>query len=145
MPDMTSGFVHESPAYWDSDKARIVGGAPEGVFDFADQHEGDLVPGDWWHVEQDGKIVGYGWMDTVWGDAEVLVAVDPEARGSGIGTSIMDHLEQEARARGLNHLYNVIPDGHPDPTTLGRWLAKRGFSPSEDGRVLRRIVRRQLP
>ncbi len=142
---MTLSWNHESPAYWDASKARIVGSAPEGVFNFDNQSEGDLVAGDWWRAENDGKVVGYGWMDTVWGDAEVLVAVDPTAQNQGVGTFIMDRLEDEARARGLNHLYNVIPSAHPDPTSLGGWLAKRGFSPSEDGRVLRRIVRRKLP
>ena len=140
---MSFEWIHENPARWDDDKQRIVGAS--NFFDFGRYSLGALLPGDWWRVENGGKVVGYGWMDATWGDAEVLLAVAESERRSGVGTFVMDRLEQEARARGLNHLYNVIPSAHPDPAALGSWLAKRGFSPSEDGRVLRRIVRRKAP
>ncbi len=76
----------------------------------------------------------------MWGDAEVLLAVDPARQGHGVGTFIMDHLEDEARARGLNQLYNAVLPTHPDREELTRWLEKRAFKPSEDGAVLRRVV-----
>ncbi len=138
---MSLSWKHESPARWDADKARVLGDAPKGVFSFTDKSEGELIGNDWWRIERDGKVIGYGWMDAVWGDAEVLLAVQADARGSGVGTFVMDHLETEAATRGLNHLYNVIPPAHPEPQKLRGWLEKRGFAPSEDGKVLRRIVK----
>lgn len=137
-------WTHESPAYWDADKLRIVGGAKDGIFDskvYGQYKEGDLIAGEWWRVEKDGSTVGYGWMDTTWGDAEILLAVDSARQKSGVGTFIMDHLEKEAVARGLNHLYNVVRPTHPDAAELTAWLKGRRFEPSEDGKLLRRVVK----
>ena len=143
---MTKQWIHESPAYWDAAKAAIVGGATPGTFaaHYESRKIGDLLPGDWWRAEENGKTLGFGWMDITWGDAEVLLAVLPGLRGSGVGTSILDHLEDEAAERGLHYLYNVVPVRHPDPDQLRAWLEKRNFKRGEeDGRLLRAVVRRR--
>ncbi|RMG96014.1 MAG: N-acetyltransferase [Deltaproteobacteria bacterium] len=137
----TLTWIREEPPVWDDDKERIVGGTPDGTFEGLDFEAGALVPGDWWRVEQNGKVVGYGWMDTSWGgDAQILLAVAPEARGRGIGTWILDRLEDEARARDLCYIFNTIPPRHPDPEGLAAWLKERGFVPSPHDRLLRRRV-----
>ena len=133
-------WTHESPARWDADKQRIVGDAPPGVFSIGPFRTGDVLAGDWWRVEDAGRVVGYGWMDYSWGDAEVLLAVDPAARRSGAGTFILDRLEEEAAGRGINYLYNVVPDAHPDRAGLESWLRRRGFAPSQEGGLLKRTV-----
>ena len=73
--EVLSWSKEESPR-WDADKKRIVGSMPKGVFDvrYAELAEGDVVPGEWWRVEDDGAVVGFGWLDIVWGDAEILLA-----------------------------------------------------------------------
>ncbi len=140
---MALNWIHEDgPARWDDDKQRIVGEAPAGTFDGIKYGKGDLVAGDWWRAEEDGKVVGYGWMDTVWGDAQILLAVDDGARGHGIGTFILDHLESEAREQGLNYLFNVVPPEHPDPAGIKAWLTKRGFASSQEDRQDDRLSRR---
>jgi GNAT superfamily N-acetyltransferase len=139
---MSLEWIHENPPYWDEDKAAIVGNAPTGIFDFAAYGKGDMVPGEWWRVEEDGAILGYGWMDTTWGDAEILLAVDPAHRNRGVGTFILDRLETAAGERGLNYLYNQVRDTHPDPEGITKWLEQRGFAISHDDRLLRRSVKR---
>lgn len=140
---MSLSWIRERSATWDEEKRRIVGGAAPGTFDsrYARIPIGALVPGEWWRVEDDGRTVGYGWMDVNWGDAEVLLATDVEARGRGVGTFIVEHLEDEARARGLNYLTNMVRPTHPEGARVSAWLAARGFVPSEDGRMLRAVVR----
>lgn len=140
---MSLDWIRESPARWDADKARIVGSADIGIFDsrYARCTEGALVPGEWWRVEDSGRVVGYGWLDTVWGDAEILLATDAGERGRGVGTFTLDHLEAEARARGLNYLYNLVRPTHPRPRELTAWLERRGFRADEDGRLLRAVVK----
>lgn len=135
-------WIQESPPYWDADKARIVGGAGPGIFDASLTHRehGSLLPDDWWRVEADGKTVGYGWMDVTWGDAEILLAVDPAARGRGVGTFILERLEIEARYRGLHYIYNVVSGTHPLHDEVTQWLRARCFSASEDGKLLRAVV-----
>ncbi len=135
-------WIHESPSYWDANKTRIVAGAKAGIFEpsLVDRAEGTLLPNDWWRVEEDGKTVGYGWMDITWGDAEILLAVSSESRGHGVGTFILDRLEAEARERGLHYIYNTISATHPQHDEVSQWLTKRHFSASEDGKLLRAIV-----
>jgi N-acetylglutamate synthase-like GNAT family acetyltransferase len=147
---MCMGFdwIRENPARWDHGKARIVGGTAAGVFDerYRKCADGDLVPAEWWRVEEGGRVIGYGWLDVSWGDAEVLLATDVEHRTRGVGTFILDRLEEEARKRGLNYLYNVVRPTHPRGDDVRAWLSKRGFSVSQDGRLARSVIRAsQMP
>jgi GNAT superfamily N-acetyltransferase len=130
------------PAYWDSTKARILGTAPPITLQPAWRayREGALLPGDWWRAEKDGCTLGYGLMDTTWGDAEIYVVVAPEHRGTGVGTAILQHLEREARSRGLNYLYNTIDSEHPDRDAVAKWLRGRRFFALESGRLYRCVV-----
>lgn len=136
---MAHEWIHENPAYWDRSKEMLVGGAEPGIFELGARSVGDVAPGDWWRVERGGTIVAYGWMDVNWGDAEILLAVAPDARRAGVGTFVLDMLESEARARGLNYLYNVVRPTHPDRERMTAWLVARRFRPADDG-VLKRAV-----
>jgi GNAT superfamily N-acetyltransferase len=139
-------WIQESPPYWDAHKARIVGGAGHGIFEpsLIDRPLGAMLPNDWWRVEASGTTVGYGWMDITWGDAEILLAVEPAARGQGVGTFILEHLELEARIRGLHYIYNVVRGTHPLHDEVTQWLQARCFTASEDGKLLRAIVQPAL-
>lgn len=139
---MTLEWLAESPPYWDEAKARIVGGAPAGALHLPRVSPGDLLPGEWWRVEDRGATVGYGWMDCTWGDAEILLAVDPAREGEGIGSFILDRLEEEGRSRGVNYLYNFVRPTHPRRDEVARWLETRGFERSPDERLMRRVGRR---
>jgi len=142
---MSLRWIPESPARWDEPKQRIVGAAPTGMFDsrYSESIPGALIPGEWWRVEEDGEVVGYGWMDVTWGDAEILLATAPQAQGRGVGAFVLHGLEREARARGLNYLTNVVRPTHPDRSGITQFLEKRGFIASEDGRHLRSVVPRE--
>jgi GNAT superfamily N-acetyltransferase len=118
----------------------VVSGAPKGSLDLDEWQIGNLLPGDWFRVEADGAVVGYGWLDAVWGDAEIHLVVDPQAQNLGAGSFILDQLADAARSRGLLYLFNAIPFNHPDPEKIRAWLGARGFVPDEDGRILRRMV-----
>jgi len=142
---MSLEWIHENPPYWDREKARIVGNAPPGIFDLAAYGDGDMLPGEWWRVERDGSVLGYGWMDTTWGDAEILLAVDPSAQRDGVGAFILDRLDEEAASRGLNYLYNRVRESHPDPEGTKKWLEKHGFAMSHDDQLLRRSVKPHRP
>jgi GNAT superfamily N-acetyltransferase len=141
---MNLAWTHEPTPRWDADKARIVGGAERGIFDdrLRARTAGELVPGDWWRVEDDGRVVGYGWLDANWGDAEILLAVDREHAKSGVGSFILEHLHDEAARRGLNYLTNIVRPTHPHGAAITAWLQKRGFVASDDGRLLCAVSRR---
>jgi hypothetical protein len=61
----------------------------------------------------------------------------------GVGDFILEHLEDEAAARGLNYIYNVIPDTHPDGTWIRNWLSTRGFHEASRGQLRRQVTVRQ--
>lgn len=141
---MALQWVREDAPVWDAEKSRIVGGVPPGVFQLPAYEDGERLPGDWWRVEDGGAVVGFGWMDTAWGDAEMLLAVDPARHGQGVGTYVLDQLEREAANRGVNYLYNVVLPTHPDHDRVTAWLESRRFKGSSDG-VLRRRARASTP
>ena len=137
---MSLTWIRESAPAWDADKARVVGGAPPGSLSLALPEAGAMLPGEWWRVEDGARVVGYGWMDVVWGEGEVLLAVAQEAWGHGVGTFILDHLDAEAARRGLRYIYNAVLPTHPDHERVTRWLMPRGFAlGAEDDRLQRRV------
>ncbi len=140
---MTLSWIAENPPLWDADKMRIVGQAPAGIFDtrYSTLPEGEQVPGEWWRVEDDGKTLGYGWLELVWGDAEILLATDPEARGRGVGGFALENLAKVAAKHGVNYINNIVRPTHPAADELTAWLTKREFKLVEDGRLVRRVRR----
>jgi len=137
---MSLTWIHEEPPRWDADKERIIGGEPPGTFNLGGMRLQEVVPGEWWRVEHDGATVGYGWMDIVWGDGEMLLAVDRDHRGEKIGEFILDHLEQEASSRGLRWLHNLVRGNHPQRDWITDWLLAHGFEITPDDEILRRKV-----
>ena len=132
-------WVREESPVWDADKARVIGGAPEGAFvlTFTD---GEGLPGDWWSARTaDGEAVGYGRLDTTWGgDAEILLAVAPDRQESGVGTFILGKLDEEAASRGLNYIHNRIRE-HAQRDLVHDWLVVRGFRGPVDGDLRKRV------
>jgi N-acetylglutamate synthase-like GNAT family acetyltransferase len=100
---------------------------------------GERLSSDWWRVERDGRVVGYGWLDDVWGDAEILLAVEDGERRSGVGAFVLERLEEEAADRGLNYVLNVVRDTHPDAAAVTAWLQRHGFAAAEDGALRKRV------
>lgn len=136
---MALRWVRENPPLWDEPKTRIVGGAPSGAFELPARRAGEVLPGDWWRVEDGAAIVGYGWMDITWGDGEMLLAVAPEHQGRGVGTFVLEALEREAATQGVNYLYNVVRETHPDRERVTAWLESRGFEAHGEGQLRRRV------
>jgi GNAT superfamily N-acetyltransferase len=95
-------------------------------------------------VEQRGETVGYGWIDLVWGDAEILIATAPERKGQGVGTFIVERLVEEAEHQGVTRVCNVVRPDHPEAAKLTGWLTARGFREGADGRLERRVRRRKV-
>ena len=132
-------WVHEPDPRWDADRDRVFATVPEGVFRAVARPPGERLPGDWWRVVDGERVIGYGWLDDVWGDAEILLAVEEGARGTGAGRFLLDRLEEEAAARGLNYVMNVVHDTHPDRAAVTAWFLAHGFSDSEDGQLRKQV------
>jgi N-acetylglutamate synthase-like GNAT family acetyltransferase len=133
-------WIRETPAHWDDAKARVLGDLAPALFGFGSPTSGDSLADEWWRAEQDGAVLGYGRLDDTWGDAEILVLVDPGRRRSGVGAFILDRLEHEASSRHLNYIYNVVPDRHPDPETVTDWLVAQGFTPNDVGELRKKVA-----
>jgi len=132
---------HRDIPVWDANKQRIVGGTAKGILDsrYADIGEGTTVPCNWFRAERDGVVVGYGWVDVNWGEAEILLATADDAQGGGVGSFILEQLDNEARRMGLAYTYNTVRSTHPEGDKVAAWLIKRGFKKNSDGRLTRRV------
>jgi len=141
---MTLHWAKEDDPRWDAAKQRLLRPDELAAVDLDPPGPGAPVADEWWQVTgDDGRIAGYGWLDSEWGDAQITFWVDPQRRGEGIGDFILGQLEAEAASRGLNYIYNVVPASHPDPDAITGWLARRGFVPGTGD--LRRQVRSAHP
>lgn len=139
MSDMT--WVREDTPRWDGAKQRLFGPAELASVGLAQPAPDSVLADEWWRVaDPSGAVVGYGWLDAEWGDAEIRFVVAPDRRGERIGEFIVDRLEREAAARGLNYIYNSVPATHPDRDWMSEWLVAHGFQ-SRRGTELRRRVR----
>jgi len=136
---MSLTWEHDDSPVWDADKERVIGGAPAGTF-VIPFRQGDPVPGEWFVVRDDERrAVGYGRLDIGWGgDAEILLAVDPERQEQGIGSFVLARLEDEAAARGINYVYNTIRQ-HEGRELVHDWLVVRGFRGGLDSDLRKRV------
>src|SRR5579875_2703144 len=94
----------EDTPRWDQDRERLFGDAELAATGLRRPGAGAPLADEWWRVtDGDGTVVGYGWLDSEWGDAQIAFVVDPARRGAGIGAFILAQLDREAAGRGLNY------------------------------------------
>lgn len=137
---MTDWRPEPQPVPYDDDKKAFFSALQDGVVRL--NPAGNYLPGTWWRLTAGDTTLGYGWMDVTWGDAQIMLAVSPEARRGGHGKTILDHLEHEAHEAGLAYMFNTIPGDHPDPEGVRVFLTGNGFEPSGlDSDMLRKRVR----
>ena len=74
-------------------------------------------------AEVDGQLVGCGALHVMWEDlAEIrTLAVSPQAKGTGVGSALLEALVQDARDLGLRRLFCL--------TFELDFFARHGFSP----------------
>ncbi len=69
----------------------------------------------WLAAEADGRLLGYGGLMFVDGDAHIMnLAVRPDVRGAGIGTALVAELITRARDAGAAHVTLEVRE-HNDP------------------------------
>lgn len=136
-------WIREQDPRWDEDKSAAFGATGFGARAFGPPEPGDALGDQWWRVlDGDGadeRVVGFGRLDSMWGDAEILVGVVPGYRRRGLGGWILRQLEREASAEGLNYLYNTVERGRPDADGVAGWLAASGFVEGIEGEWRKRI------
>jgi len=136
---MTLAWTKENSPRWDDSKQGIFGPDELAATGLPVLRPGEAVADEWWRVTDGAEVAGYGWLDTEWGDARITFVVAPGRRGHGVGAFILERLEDEAAARGLNYIYNVVPETHPDGAWIRNWLALHGFREASRGQLRRQV------
>jgi GNAT superfamily N-acetyltransferase len=137
---MTFAWEKEHRPRWDADKNQVFGDEELAAVGLTRPVQDAFIPDEWWRAtDDDGHLVGYGWLDSEWGNARISFLVAPTARGQGAGDYILERLEEEAAARGLNYIYNVVPNTHPDRPWMTNWLSLHGFYQSPQGDLCRQV------
>ena len=139
---MTLAWTKENSPRWDDDKQRVFGPGELLATGLPALRPGEPVADEWWRVTDGEEVAGYGWLDTEWGEARITFVVAPGQRGRGVGAFILERLEDEAAARGLNYIYNVVPQTHPDGAWIRNWLAVHGFHAASRGLLRRQVIAR---
>ncbi len=61
--------------------------------------------------DEEGKILGFSLYRTIAGDAELLLlAVDPESQGKGIGRQLLSHFIRDAKDSGATRIHLEVRD-----------------------------------
>ncbi|MHA3704794.1 GNAT family N-acetyltransferase [Jatrophihabitans sp. YIM 134969] len=137
---MTLSWTKEARPRWDEDKDRVFTDADLAAVGLGSRPAvGDAIADEWWAVRSDDDVVGYGWLDSEWGDAQITFSVAAAHRGAGVGSYVVDCLADEARERGLSIIYNVVPATHPDPAVVTAWLEARGFADAGEGELRKKV------
>ncbi|MDQ0376030.1 GNAT family N-acetyltransferase [Amycolatopsis thermophila] len=132
---MALTWVKEESPRWDAAKRAAFGDRPE-VFGL-EPRDGQLLADEWWAARDGDEVVGWGRLDSAWGDAEILVVVRPERRGRGVGAFVLEHLEREAAREGLNYVYNSVRT--TEPGDAAGWLRRHGFTENPPGQLRKRV------
>jgi mycothiol synthase len=77
-----------------------------------------------WVAEENGRPVAFGWILRRGDLATGVGAIDPEARGRGLGSALLDQIERRARETGAQRLQQVVLVGDAGGPGL---LESRGF------------------
>jgi GNAT superfamily N-acetyltransferase len=133
-------WTKEELPHWDARKRAVFGADRSDVFGLGAQKEGGVLADEWWRVEDGAETVGFGRLDSLWGDAEILLAVAPDRRGRGVGKFVLGHLELEAGHRGLNYVYNTVRKGVPERAMVTEWLKRQGFTDRGEGELRKRVA-----
>jgi GNAT superfamily N-acetyltransferase len=130
----------ENRPRWDADKDRLFSDADLDAVGWPERPTvGDAIADEWWAVRDGDTVLGYGWLDSEWGDAQITFFVPAAHRGAGVGGFVVDRLADEARERGLSVIYNVVPDAHPDRAGVTAWLEARGFADAGEGELRKQV------
>ncbi len=86
------------------------------------------------------RIVGFALYRTIIDDAELLLlAVDPDAQGKGIGRTLLSHFIDDARKAGASKIHLEVRDGNPairvyEAAGFERVNRRRNYYRGGDGR-----------
>jgi GNAT superfamily N-acetyltransferase len=131
-----AGYAHDFPGgpHWLEHELRVY-------FESSDAHDVAL----WLAEDDDGAVVGAAALQLPLKDnpalGEIDLAVRPEARGRGVGTALLQALDDEARRRGRTRLMVDVegPLG-PRESSGTRFAEKHGFT-----RRIDEVLRVQRP
>ncbi|MCM0625132.1 GNAT family N-acetyltransferase [Lysinibacillus sp. OL1_EC] len=121
-------LIKEENSIWNIEKETIVAEAGEGTFDNSNSELGTLLNQEWWKLIDDNeRLIGFGWVDYENDDFEISVAVTKEYQGLGLGSFILVELEHIAKEKGFNETVAIVKESNQESDKMIKWLYKKGY------------------
>ncbi|GAA0337262.1 hypothetical protein GCM10008967_29430 [Bacillus carboniphilus] len=103
-------IIKEEHSIWDTEKEIIFAEVADGTFDNLNNLElGLQLNQEWWKlIDENEKVLGFGWVNYENDDFEISLVVDTNHQGEGLGSFIIEKLEAIALEKGFNKIVAIV-------------------------------------
>jgi GNAT superfamily N-acetyltransferase len=122
-------LIKEEHSVWDTEKEIIFAEVSDGTFDNLNNLElGSQLNQEWWKLIDDNeRVLGFGWINYENGDFEISLVVDTNHQGEGLGSFIIEKLEAIALEKGFNEVVAIVKKTNPNSEEMIDWLYKKSY------------------
>jgi GNAT superfamily N-acetyltransferase len=132
---------------WDESKKNIIGSNPN-AFNLGNVENDAKLQDDWWAlINDEGEVLGYGWIKYENNEAELSVSVHSKFQNKGFGSRILINLEQEAIKQGSNKLIAVIQESNSIGKDVITWLYNNKYQaiwPGVEGYLTHKLAEKYV-
>ncbi|MFE4354013.1 GNAT family N-acetyltransferase [Peribacillus butanolivorans] len=121
-------LIKEENPIWDIEKENIVGKVEGGTFNLDNLEVGTQLHQEWWKlIDDNDRVLGFGWINYENGDFEISLAVHKDYQGSGSGSIIIEGLESIAKEKGFNKTVAIVKKTNPNSLKMIKWLYQKKY------------------
>ena len=122
-------LIKDGESIWDIAKETIIGKVEEGTFEFYNLELGSKLNQEWWKLVDDNeRVLGFGWINYAHDEFEISLAVDEDSRGDGLGSFIVEEFERIAKEKGFNETLAIIKHSNHNSLKMVEWFYQKGYA-----------------
>lgn len=122
-------LIKDEKLIWDIEKETIFEKIEKGTFEFCNLEIGSKLEQGWWKlVDENERVLGFGWINYKNDDFEISLAVNEDSRGTGFGSFIVKELEGIAKEQGFNETAAIIKQSNPNSSKMVEWFYQKDYA-----------------